>query len=82
MFHQMCCTLKGIMVKGTCLKRLDVTDDKDETLVDPSLGCKFSVSFIRKISLAISEPPLANKDGASFELSLNKEDALDDWIMQ
>jgi hypothetical protein len=70
------------MVKGTCLKRLDVTDDKDETLVDPSLGCKFSVSFIRKISLAMSEPPLVNKDGASFELFLNKEDAVNDWIMQ
>ena len=78
----MCCTSKGIMVKGTCLKRLDVTDDKDETLVDPLLGCKFSVSFIRKISLAMSEPPLVNKDGASFELFLNKEDAVDDWIMQ
>ena len=70
------------MVKGTCLKRLDVTDDKDETLVDPLLGCKFSVSFIRKISLAMSEPPLVNKDGASFELFLNKEDAVDDWIMR
>ncbi len=78
----MCCTSKGIMVKGTCLKRLDVTDDKDETLVDPSLGCKFSISFIRKISLATSEPPLVNKDAASFELFLNKEDAVDDWIMQ
>jgi hypothetical protein len=69
------------MVKGTCLKRLDVTDDKDETLVDPLLECKFSVLFIRKISLAI-EPPLVNKDGASFELFLNKEDAVDDWIMR
>ena len=68
----MCCTSKGIIVKGTCLKRLDVMDDKDETLVDPSLGCK----------LAMSEPPLVNKDGASFELFLNKEDALDDWIMR
>ncbi len=68
--------------KGTCLKHLDVTDDKDETLVDPSLGSKFSVSFIRNISLAMSEPLLDNKDGASFELFLNKEDALDDWIMQ
>jgi len=70
------------MVKGTCLKRLDVMDDKDETLVDPSLECKFSISFIRKISLAMSEPPLVNKDGASFELFLNEEDAVDDWIMQ
>ncbi len=78
----MCCTSKGIMVKGTCLKHLDVTDDKDETLVDPSLGCKFSVSFIRKISLAISEPPLDKNDGVSFELFLNKEDAADEWIMQ
>ncbi len=69
------------MVKGTCLKCLDVTDDKDET-VDPSLGCKFSISFIRKISLAMSEPPLVNKDGASFELFLNKVDAVDDWIMR
>lgn len=60
------------MVKGTCLKRLDVTDDKDETLVDPSLGCKFSVSFIRKISLAMSEPPLVNKDGDHLNCSLTK----------
>ena len=81
-FCRMCCTSKGIMVNGTCLKHLDVTDDKDETLVDPSLGCKFSISFIRKISLAMSEPPLVNKDGASFELFLNKEDAVGDWIMR
>jgi hypothetical protein len=70
------------MVKGTCLKPLDVTDDEDETLVDPLLGCRFIISFIRKISLAMSEPPLDNKDGASFELFLNKEDAVDDWIMR
>ncbi len=70
------------MVKGTCLKRLDVMDDKNETLDDPLLGCKFSVSFIRKISLAMSEPPLYNKDGASFGLFLNEEDAVDDLIMR
>jgi hypothetical protein len=66
------------MVKSTYVKRLDVTDDKDETLVDPSLGYKISLSFIRKISLAMSEPPLVNKDGASFELFFNEEDAVDD----
>ncbi len=70
------------MVKGTRLKHLDVTDDKDETLVDPLLGCKFSLLFIKKISLAMSEPPLVNNDGASFELLPNEEDAVDNWIMQ
>ncbi len=30
----------------------------------------------------MSEPPLVNKDGASFELFLNEEDAVVDWIMQ